>query len=128
MLLIAKCIRSERLPSLIEYAKACGLEPFVEVVDEPELDRALEGGARLIGVNARDLDTLQMDAERAARVLARIPSGRIAVHLSGVKSNADARKIAASRADAALIGEALMRRDDPGPLLAELVAGASSLT
>jgi indole-3-glycerol phosphate synthase len=128
VLLIARCIRSERLPSLIEYAKACGLEPFVEVVDEPELDRALEGGARLIGVNARDLDTLQMDAERTTRVLARIPSGRIAVHLSGVKSNADARQIAASRADAALIGTALMRRDDPGPLLAELVAGASSLT
>jgi indole-3-glycerol phosphate synthase len=69
-----------------------------------------------------------MDAEAAARTLARIPSGHIAVHFSGVKSSADARQIAASRADAALIGEALMRRDDPGPLLAELVAAASSLT
>jgi indole-3-glycerol phosphate synthase len=128
VLLIARCVGKAALRPLIEHAKDRGIEPVVEVVDEPELDRALEGGARVIGVNARDLDSLVMDAERAARVLARIPSDRIAVHFSGVKSSADATDIARSRADAALIGEALMRRDDPAPLLAELVAGASART
>jgi len=117
--------QSATLAELVTRTRARGIEPLVEVVDERELERALAVGARVIGVNARDLDKLEMDAARAARVLASIPEGRIAVHLSGVKSGSDAARIASSRADAALIGEALMRCDDPGRLLAELVAGAS---
>jgi indole-3-glycerol phosphate synthase len=96
------------------------------VVDERELDLAVVAGARVIGVNARDLDTLEVDRERAKRILARIPAGTVAVHLSGIKSGADAAALAASRADAALIGEALMRRDDPRALLDELVKGAAT--
>jgi indole-3-glycerol phosphate synthase len=73
-------------------------------------------------VNARDLDTLVIDATRTARVLAGIPRDRVAVHLSGVKSPLDLRAIAAGRADAALVGEVLMREEDPTPLLRNLVA------
>ncbi len=114
------------LANLIACCRTRGVEPFVEVVDERELERALEAGAKVIGVNARDLDTLTMDADRASRVLASIPSDRVAVRLSGLKTRADASEIATSRADAALIGEALMRRDDPTDLMAELVLGAST--
>ena len=125
VLLIVRCLRQAGLvPRLVEGARSRGIEPFVEVVDEHELEVALAAGARVIGVNARDLDTLEVDAARAKRVLAGIPASTVAVHLSGLRSAADAAVIAASRADAALIGEALMRRDDPLPLLDELVGGA----
>jgi indole-3-glycerol phosphate synthase len=66
-----------------------------------------------------------MDAARAERVLARIPRGVVAVYLSGLKTASDASAIARSRADAALIGEALMRQSDPTALLSELVQASS---
>jgi indole-3-glycerol phosphate synthase len=129
VLVIVRCVQADgergSLRNLIACSRTRGVEPFVEVVDERELERALEAGAKVIGVNARDLDTLEMNAERAARVLASIPADRVAVRLSGLKSPTDAAEIAASRADAALIGEALMRRDDPTDLMADLVRGAS---
>jgi indole-3-glycerol phosphate synthase len=121
VLLIARIVTPERLRELAEAARAAHIEPLVEVVDERELEAALAAGARVVGVNARDLDTLAMDAARAARVIAAIPEGIVAVHLSGVRAADDVRSIAAGRADAALIGEALMRADDPAPLLDELV-------
>jgi indole-3-glycerol phosphate synthase len=125
-LVIVRCLRDPSvLPTLVNAARALGIEPFVEVVDEPELDQALAAEARVIGVNARDLDALAMDAARAERVLARIPAGVVAVHLSGLSAAKDVARIAASRADAALIGEALMRRDDPTDLLGELVRAAA---
>jgi indole-3-glycerol phosphate synthase len=127
VLLIVRCLRQGGLlPRLMEGARSRSLEPFVEVVDEHELDVALAAGARVVGVNARDLETLEVDAERAKRVLASIPAGTVAVHLSGLKSGTDAAAVAASRADGALIGEALMRCDDPAALLAELGRGAAA--
>jgi indole-3-glycerol phosphate synthase len=128
VLLIVRCLRVPgQLGALMQEARAIGLEPFVEVVDEDELEQALGAGASVIGVNARDLDTLQMDAQRVRRVLARIPRPVVAVHLSGLKTFQDAADVAASRADAALIGEALMRCDDPEPLLKEFRRGASAV-
>jgi indole-3-glycerol phosphate synthase len=128
VLLIARIVSRPLLRELADAARGRGLEPFVEVVDEAELDAAVYAGARVVGVNARDLDTLAMDAERAARVLARIPGDAVAVHLSGVKDEAGVRTIAAGRADAALVGEALMREDDPRPLLARLTAAGKFST
>jgi len=121
VLLIARIVTADRLRELAAHARGAGLEPLLEVVDEKELDAALAADARVVGVNARDLDSLVMDAERAARVVAAIPEGVVAVHLSGVRSADDVRKIAAGRADAALIGEVLMRANDPAPLLDELI-------
>jgi indole-3-glycerol phosphate synthase len=76
-------------------------------------------------VNARDLDTLAMDPERAARVIAAIPRGVIAIQLSGIADPAAVTSVARGRADAALVGEALMRADDPRPLLRALVAACA---
>ena len=78
----------------------------------------------MIGVNARDLDTLVMDPAGAARVLAAIPADRVAVHLSGLKGPADVAAVAKSNAHAALMGEALMRQDDPSPLLQSMLEAA----
>jgi indole-3-glycerol phosphate synthase len=124
VLLIARILDEERLARLFVHATSLGLEPLVEVVTERELTWAIDAGANIIGVNARDLDTLVLDPERAAQVLAAIPETAIPVYLSGLKGPADVRRIAATRAHAALVGEALMRQDDPRPLLEELVEAA----
>ncbi len=124
-LLIVRIVPGARLAELVAAARALGLEPLVEVVDEAELDAALRAGASVIGVNARDLDTLQMDADRAARVLAAIPRDRVALHLSGVKTEDAVARVAAGRADGALMGEALMREADPTALLGRFLRAAS---
>ncbi len=124
ILLIARIVTRTRLAELARATRASGIEPLIEVVDENEVEAALEARARVIGVNARDLDTLVMDPARAARVLAAIPRDVVAAHLSGLRSDADVARLARDRADAALIGEALMRQDDPRPLLASMVRAA----
>lgn len=124
VLLIVRCLSPERTIALVRAARERELLPFVEVATQPELELALAAGADLIGVNARDLDTLRMDAERAAQVLAAIPDGVVRVHLSGLSKVEDVARIRRSGADAALVGEALMRSDDPEPLLRSLVAAA----
>ncbi|MBX3203255.1 MAG: indole-3-glycerol-phosphate synthase, partial [Labilithrix sp.] len=123
-LLIARIVDRARLASLVAHARELGLEPLVEVVTEDELAAALAAGATVIGVNARDLDTLVMDAARAARVLAAVPEDRIAVHLSGLKGPDDVTAVAKTDVDAALMGEALMREDDPARLLEAMRAAA----
>jgi indole-3-glycerol phosphate synthase len=87
---------------------------------------ALDVGAELVGVNTRDLDTLQMDRARAERVLALLPSSVTRVQLSGIGSPEAVMRVAKSGVDAALIGEALMRAEDPEPLLREMVASAAA--
>jgi indole-3-glycerol phosphate synthase len=125
VLLIARIVPDDRLAALVAAALERGLEPLVEVATPGELEVALQAGARVVGVNARDLDTLAIDRERARAVLGRIPREVVSVHFSGLKTGADVAQIAQSGVDAALVGEALMRRDDPAPLLSELVARAS---
>jgi indole-3-glycerol phosphate synthase len=124
VLLIVRCLSAVRTSELIQAARARDLVPFVEVCTEEELRVALDGGAELIGVNARDLDTLAMDAARAARVLAAIPDHVVRVHLSGLSKPEDVTRIRQSGADAALVGEALMRLDDPEPFLRALASAA----
>jgi indole-3-glycerol phosphate synthase len=124
VLLIVRCLGGDRLPALIAAARERELEPFVEVVDGAEASRALDAGATLIGVNARDLDTLVMNPERARDTLANLPDHVTRVHLSGLAKVEDMAAIARGPADAALLGEALMRLDDPEPLLVSLVASA----
>ncbi len=126
VLLIARIVDGARLKELTRAARDEGMEPLVEVVDEPELAAALAAGARIIGVNARDLDSLAMDSSRATRVLDAVPVELVAVHLSGLKAPADVERVAQGRADAALVGEALMRQDDPRPALEAMVKAAAT--
>ena len=124
VLIIARILDRDELPMLVDAAKSRGLEPLVEVANEDDLARALETSARLVGVNARDLDTLAIDSKNAAALVAEIPPDRVALHLSGVKSEANLAEVARGRADAALIGEILMREDDPSSLLARFADAA----
>jgi indole-3-glycerol phosphate synthase len=124
VLLIARIVQPSRLCALATHAMRLGLEPIVEVVSDDELAQALDTPTRIVGVNARDLDTLVMDATRAARVLAQIPSRMIPLYLSGIRGANDVRAIAQTGAHGALVGETLMREADPLRLLAELVEAA----
>jgi indole-3-glycerol phosphate synthase len=125
VLLIVRCLSEERLAQLTLAARARKLEPFVEVVSDEESKMAVGVGATLIGVNARDLDTLVMDDARPARMLAGLPQSVTRVHLSGIRGPEDVQRVAASPADAALMGEALMREDQPEARLRALVSAAS---
>ena len=123
-LLIVRILQPSEVVSLAKASREYGLEPLVEVATEEELAIALRTEARLIGVNARDLDTLRMDPVRAAKIVAAIPDDRVAVHLSGLKTEDDVRALAKGRAEAALVGEIMMRQDDPTDLLTRFVAAA----
>jgi indole-3-glycerol phosphate synthase len=125
VLIIVRCVPRERVRALIEGARVRELEPFVEITNDDEAKVALEAGATLVGVNARDLDTLAMDAAKAAETLAGLPDAVTSVHLSGLSTPADVQKVRQSRAHAALVGETLMRVGDPEPVLRSLVAAAS---
>jgi indole-3-glycerol phosphate synthase len=124
VLLIVRCLTPERLGVLVAETRARQMVPFVEVHTAEESRHALDVGADLIGVNARDLDTLQMDVEGAARILSALPPSVTRARLSGLATTADVRRVAGTTVDAALVGEALMRQDDPEPLLKEWVAAA----
>jgi indole-3-glycerol phosphate synthase len=127
-LLIVRCLTPSELRSLIEASARLGVTPLVEVHRPQELHIALEAGARVIGVNARDLDTLEMNAEQAAHVLELIPEPLTALHLSGIRTATDIKQLAQTRADGALIGEILMRQDDPRELLKAMVSEARAAT
>lgn len=124
VLLVVRIVERERLVRLVAHARTLGIEPLVEIVTDDELAVALDADAKVIGVNARDLDTLALDGERAARVLANVPPDRITVRLSGLGGPRDVDAVRSSGVDAALIGEILMRQDDPTTVLASMVAAA----
>ena len=113
VLLLAVLHRGPKLGRLVARALDLGLEPLVEAHDERELDGALATAARLIGINNRDLRSLAVDPERAARLRASVPEDRLVIAESGVRDVATVRGWRALGFDAALIGEALVRAPDP---------------
>ncbi|MDQ1485633.1 MAG: indole-3-glycerol phosphate synthase [Actinomycetota bacterium] len=125
VLLIAAALDQSALVSLVERAQSLGLTPLVEVHDELEVDRAVDAGARVVGVNARDLHTLEVDRTVFARLAPRIPSGIVKVAESGVRGPHDLFAYASAGADAVLVGEGLVTDKDPRQAVADLVtAGA----
>ncbi|MFM7666143.1 MAG: indole-3-glycerol phosphate synthase TrpC [Actinomycetota bacterium] len=120
VLLIVAALTDEELRSLHALSTDCNLAALVEVHDEAELDRALAVGARVVGVNQRDLRTFDVDVHRAERVAARIPGGVIAVAESGITSRADAQRCAAAGYRAVLVGEHLVRSVDRAKSVSEL--------
>jgi indole-3-glycerol phosphate synthase len=119
VLLIVRALDAAQLRELVDCVLARGMAPVVEAADDDELEAALGTRADVVGVNARDLRSFRVDPGRARGLIARIPAGRVAVHMSGIASAADLRALGATRADAALVGEALMRAPDPGARLRE---------
>ncbi len=113
VLLLAVLHRGPKLGRLVARALDLGLEPLVEAHDERELDAALATTARLIGINNRDLRSLIVDPERAARLRVSVPEDRLVVAELGVREVATVRGWRALGFDAALIGEALVRAPDP---------------
>jgi indole-3-glycerol phosphate synthase len=124
VLLLVRALRDKALASLIAHTRALGMEPVVEAANAEEIDRAVAAGSTVVGVNARDLQTFHVDMPIAHEFVAKIPSDRVAVFMSGVHTRDDFRKVAQSRADAVLIGEGLMRAEDPGVRLSELLRSA----
>lgn len=112
-LLIARAISPEQLAELMRVGRDLGLELLVEVRDEAELERSLSGGATMIGVNNRDLETLLIEPDTAIRLIPLIPAHVIAVAESGVSARADVERYAASGADAVLVGSSLSAASDP---------------
>ena len=97
------------------------MEPLVEAHSDDDLERALATDAEIVGVNARDLETLEVDVPAALGRLRSIPPGRIAVFESGIENYSDVARAVASGASAVLVGEALMRAVDPAAAIAGLV-------
>ena len=125
VLLIVAALEQSALVSLVERASSIGLVPLVEIHAEEELDRAVDAGARVIGVNARDLTTLRLDRRVVSRVLPRIPDGIVKIAESGVRGPHDLLAYAAAGADAVLVGESLVTGKDPRTAVADLVTAAS---
>jgi indole-3-glycerol phosphate synthase len=117
VLLLVCILEPERLAELLHCARAIGLAALVEVHDERELELAVALDAEVIGVNARDLASFQVDLAAFDRLIPRIPRTSVRVAESGLSSLDDLRRARAAGADAALVGEALMRSDDPALLL-----------
>ncbi len=124
-LLIVAALDQEALVSLIERAGSIGLTPLVEVHDEDELERALRAGARVVGVNARNLKTLEVDRGTFARVAPLIPDHLVKVAESGVRGPHDLIAYANDGADAVLVGESLVTGRDPKSAVADLVAAGA---
>ena len=126
ILLIVSILTDAQLRALHNLTTAAGLAALVEVHDELELDRALAGGATLIGVNNRDLKTFKLDLTTTERLAGKLASdqrggGTLLVAESGIDTRADVERLAKAGARAILVGESLMQHGDPGNKLHELL-------
>ena len=120
-LLIAAVLDDETLRELLELGRDSKMEPLVEVHSGEELARVLDAGARIVGVNNRDLRDFQVHLETSLELVESIPEDCIAVSESGLHSYDDLVRLRSAGFDAFLIGEHLMKRDDPGAALASLL-------
>jgi indole-3-glycerol phosphate synthase len=111
----------------MKLAGSLKMAALVEVHTEVETRRAVDAGARIIGVNNRDLKTLAVDIETSVRLRALIPPGYIAVSESGIKTSTDLIKLRRAAYDAFLIGERFMTQPDPGKALSELLKMVSQV-
>ncbi len=125
VLLIVAALEQNALMGLLERVESLGMTALVEVHDEDEADRALAAGARVIGVNARDLRTLEIDRTVFERIAPGLPNHIVKVAESGVRGPHDLIKYASAGADAVLVGEGLVTQKSPRDAVAELVTAGS---
>jgi indole-3-glycerol phosphate synthase len=125
ILLIVAALEQTVLASLLDRVESLGMTALVEVHTEEEADRALEAGATVIGVNARNLKTLEVDRDCFARIAPGLPSSVIKIAESGVRDSHDLLTYAGAGADAVLVGEGLVTAGDPRMAVADLVTAGS---
>ena len=126
VLLIVAVLEGGALDECLEAVRRAGAHALVEVHDEAQLERALAAGAVCVGINNRDLRTLRTDLDTFSRLRRLLPEPVVCVAESGVRSAADGSRLVAEGADAVLVGEALMRHQDPATLCAEMVIAAAA--
>jgi indole-3-glycerol phosphate synthase len=125
ILLIVAALSDAQLIGLLERAESIGLTPLVETHSADEVRRAVDAGARLIGVNNRNLQTLEVDPTTFARLAPLIPDGIVRVAESGVRGPHDVIELARAGADVVLVGEALVTGRDPRSGVADMVAAGA---
>ncbi|MCI0491990.1 MAG: indole-3-glycerol phosphate synthase TrpC [Planctomycetes bacterium] len=121
VLLIAECLDDCDLRGLLNAARELGLTPLVELYEPDNLERVLDAGATLIGVNNRNLHTFEVDLLHTIRLRVRVPDECVLVGESGIKTLADVRMLAAAGVDAILVGESLTREADIGAAVDRLL-------
>ena len=125
ILLIVAALEQHVLASLLDRTESLGMTALVEVHTEEEADRALEAGASVIGINARNLKTLEVDMDTFGRIAPGLPTDLVKIAESGVRGTADLLAYAGAGADAVLVGEGLVTSGDPRAAVSDLVtAGA----
>ncbi|HKB06839.1 MAG TPA: indole-3-glycerol phosphate synthase TrpC [Candidatus Polarisedimenticolia bacterium] len=126
LLLIARILSSKELSTLIGVARSLHMEPLVEVHDEEEARRTVDGGGTIIGVNNRDLATLNVSIDTSLRIGPLLPESTVRVSESGIESRQDIDRLRSAGFHAFLIGERLMREADPGGALRGLLGEEAS--
>jgi indole-3-glycerol phosphate synthase len=121
VLLIAECLDDELLARLHDAIVELGMTPLVELYDPANVARVLRIGARLIGVNNRNLHTFEVDLEHTLRLRRQIPADRLLVGESGIRTRADVERLEAAGVQAMLVGESLLVRADVGAAVDELL-------
>lgn len=127
VLLIVAALSDDELRDFHQLTYELGMEALVEIHNEAELERALEISPRILGVNSRNLKTLEVDTSSFSRLLPLIPDSIIKVAESGIANVGDVRTASRAGADAVLVGEALVRSKDPGLTVREFLGSADSL-
>lgn len=125
VLLIVAALSQQALAGLLDRSESLGMTALVEVHTEEEADRALDAGATVIGINARDLKTLEVDPDAFSRIVPRLPKDVIRIAESGIRGPADLLNYAGAGADAVLVGEGLVTTGDPKGACRDLVTAGS---
>jgi indole-3-glycerol phosphate synthase len=120
-LLIVAALEPARLEELLAAAHDLSLDCLVEVHSEDEVEAAVDAGAEIIGINNRDLHSLEVDLRTSFKLLADVPAGTVVVAESGITTRDDVRELEEAGVDAILVGEALMRSPDPADAVRELL-------
>ncbi|HUE77255.1 MAG TPA: indole-3-glycerol phosphate synthase TrpC [Longimicrobiales bacterium] len=122
VLLIVRLLEGDILADLLALAEELGMSALVETHEAGEVERALRAGARVLGINNRDLSRFETDLATTERLMAGVPADVIVVAESGIRTPADVERVAGAGVDAVLVGESLVRADDPQAAVAALAA------
>jgi indole-3-glycerol phosphate synthase len=126
VLLIVAALDDHQLRDFMQLSVELGMDVLVEIHDESELERAVSLTPKIIGVNSRNLKTLEVDISSFARLLPKIPDGVVKVAESGISDVGDIKRARQAGADAVLVGEALVKSADPGETVKKFLESALS--